>query len=214
MSKELVSHEKSNIAQFSDGFSKRRSEKRLIPGKLLKFVDGRKTVEGQPVGDITYLVMDINQVGQCFHDDGMPEHFFIDEENPISRIDELNNNIPKKDWKIGLSGEPEPRWKLNEVVQLLDEVTGTTFTMINSTVGMRIAVEHLCSQVEITRKLRGVPMLPIVKIGSTLMKTKFGVKSRPSFDVVGWKRLGDEHPLLKAAPAPTASEIVDDFIDF
>jgi hypothetical protein len=183
----------------------------VVRGKLLKFVDGRLTVEGQPfAGDRALLVQDVAQVGQYFPDEGPPESFFVDEDNPASRVDELNDRIPQENWRIGLSGTPEAPWKLNAVIYLVNESDGATYTMINSTVGLRIAVEHLCSQVEITRKLRGAPMLPIVKIGNTLMKTRFGTKARPSFDVVGWKRLGAGQPLLESAPGPSASEIIND----
>jgi hypothetical protein len=202
-----------NEITVSDGFGKLQSTKRVVRGQLLKQVDGRNSISGKPFpSDKELLVQNMAQVGQFFPEDGPPEAFFIDENNPIEKIEELNSNIQKEDWRLGLNGTPEPPWKLNTVVYLIDEADGSVYTMINSTVGMRIAAEKLDEQVTIKRGLHGAPVLPIVKVGNTLMPTKRGQKARPSFDVVGWKGLAAERPLLKSVKASTASEIVDDRI--
>jgi hypothetical protein len=76
MTNELVTQE---LVRFSDGFAKHQSAKRVVRGKLLKFVDGRLTVEGQPfAAEHALLVQDVAQVGQYFPDEGPPESFFVD----------------------------------------------------------------------------------------------------------------------------------------
>lgn len=42
------------------------------------------------------------------------------------------------------------------------------------------------------RALRGVRVVPVVKLTHRPMKTSFGMKHRPEFEIVGWKRLGGE----------------------
>lgn len=63
-------------AQVSDGFAKHQSEKRVIRGRMIKQVDGRNTVDGQPFSaDTELLVQDVAQVGQYFPEDGPPNLF-------------------------------------------------------------------------------------------------------------------------------------------
>jgi hypothetical protein len=66
--------------------------------------------------------------------------------------------------------------------------------------------------VKVMRALRGAHVVPIVTIGSTIMKTKYGAKARPEFPIIGWKGLADQQPLLKSIEPPTAGESVNDKI--
>ncbi len=51
--------------------------------------------------------------------------------------------------------------------------------------------------------LRGVPVMPVVKLSARPMKTKFGIKTRPHFDIIGWETPGDIGA-LPAKPTPQA----------
>jgi len=53
------------------------------------------------------------------------------------------------------------------------------------------------------RAMRGANVSPIVELREARTKTRFGMKSRPEFDIVGWREYGaPEAPQL---PAPTAT---------
>ena len=56
------------------------------------------------------------------------------------------------------------------------------------------------------RMLRGDNVLPVVTLGERPMKTQFGVKSRPHFEIVDWKEAGapvlrEEAPKAALPPA-------------
>jgi hypothetical protein len=209
-----MSHEVATIPQLPavDGFDLGEANERVIRGKIIKQVDGRNTVDGQPFpDDRPLIVQDIAKVAQYWKG-GSPESVFVGPDQPVD-IDQLNANIPVADWEIGLDGAPRPPWQMNHVVYLIDERDGSTYTMLNSTVGMRIAYENLRDKVKMMRALRKTRVTPVVTIGSTIMKTKFGAKARPEFHVVEWKGLADDRqPLLKSIAPPTAGEIIEDEI--
>jgi hypothetical protein len=46
-------------------------------------------------------------------------------EHPLPSAAALNAAIPRSEWPIGLSGQPEGPWKLNYEIHLLDLATGT-----------------------------------------------------------------------------------------
>jgi hypothetical protein len=118
-------------------------------------------------------------------------------------------------WEDGFDGEPRAPWQINYVVYLIDELDGATYTMLNSTYGMRIAYRELCDKVKTMRILRNTSVTPVVTIGSTIMKTKFGSKARPEFNVVEWKGLArEQRPLLETVAKATSKEIIDDELPF
>jgi hypothetical protein len=138
-----------------------------------------------------------------FHKDGGPPETCEPE-----FIDQMNMNIPESDWPLDLNGNRTAPWKSYEDVYLVDPRDGASFVFSNCTVGMKIAAEKLASQVQNMRRIRGANVFPIVTVESALMRTRFGEKARPSFNVVRW--VGEEGPVLKSDKAPTASEVVND----
>jgi hypothetical protein len=67
------------------------------------------------------------------------------------------------------------------------------------------------------QRLRGGNALPVVKLESKPMKTKFGTKQRPEFTVVEWREIGANGGEVKAiehkpVAAPTVAEELDDEI--
>jgi hypothetical protein len=199
----------------ANDFSPRQSVGGFNPNADIKFIDGRVSANGQPVPqDAEFIALRCEQIGRHFPAEGGIEMFTIDDAHPISLIDELNNAIPREDWRTGLSGAPEEPWKLCDIVYLVREIDGATFRMTNSTRGMAIACENLVNQVRTIRRIRGADLLPVVKIGSAPMKTRQGIKMRPSFDIVRWLGSPTTQPMLESKPAPTATEIVDDAIPF
>ena len=76
-----------------------------------------------------------------------------------------------------------------------------TYTYVSSTVGGRIAIDQLDEAVETKRLLAGAQVMPRVRLTERPMKTKYGLKSRPHFEIVAWWRPGDGGA-LPPAPAP------------
>jgi hypothetical protein len=50
-------------------------------------------------------------------------------------------------------------------------------------------------------------VVPVVTIGSEIMKTRYGHKMRPAFVIKGWKGPAADQPLLKAVEPPATAEI-------
>jgi hypothetical protein len=171
-------------------------------------------LDGEPLGENRELIVQSMEViGRFFPPDGgAPEIFVVDDEHPASLVGELNSRIPEKDWRIGLTGEREAPWQICMRARFVDEKDGSLFELTGSSVGLRIACETLCGQVQTVCTIKGVSVLPAVTIGSTLMKTRFGKKSRPDFRVVRWIGLAVEQPLLKTVEPPTPAEIIGDQI--
>src|SRR5262249_56438775 len=76
-------------------------------------------------------------------------------------------------------------------------------TFINSTYGAERAVKDLEQRVEWMRAMRGERVSPLVKLMSKPMKTKFGKKQRPHFEVHDCRELGGGgNGALPNKPAP------------
>jgi hypothetical protein len=189
-----------------DGAFRRTLRSTTRGHQFLKFIDGRLTVDGiaEPAGK-EYFVARMEQTGRMFHKDGGPPETCEPEQ-----VDEMNSRIPEKDWPRDLNNNPTEPFKVFEDIGLVDQHDASAYMFSNCTVGMRIAAEKLDSQIRNMRKIRGANVFPIVTVESVLMKTKFGSKARPSFNVVRW--VGDEGPVLKSVKEPTASEIVNDWV--
>jgi hypothetical protein len=131
--------------------------------------------------------------------EGLPQ---VIRTKPLPNPDDLNAAIPVSEWETGLDGQKRPPWMDTAVVYFIDPITGGFYTYVTSTTGGRIAVDHLQESVIGMRMLRGGRVLPLVTPGERPMKTKFGAKSRPHFEIVDWKEAGA--PVLREE-APKAA---------
>jgi hypothetical protein len=172
-----------------DGFAPiAPSEGQIIVGTLLRFVDGAWTEMGLPVpAGLKLLALTVNVVLQRWQDQRVIETIT---EKPLPDVADLNAEIPEREWETDLNGNPRPPWTKTYVVYLLNEQTCEKYTFANSTIGARLAYETLTDRVAWMRKLRGVNVVPEVELVSKPMRTRFGVKQRPDFKIIGWKQLG------------------------
>ena len=106
---------------------------------------------------------------------------------PLPSAAMLNSAIPRSEWREGLNGEPEPPWKLNYEIRMIDPVGGKLYTYCNSTFGARLCFERLNEQVFITRTLRGNRALPLVKLDKRPMPTQRGLQSRPHLEPIDYR---------------------------
>jgi hypothetical protein len=124
--------------------------------------------------------------------------------------DELNATISQDQWGEGIDGMPRPPWQLNHIVYLLSVQDVMKFTFINSTVGARIAAARLLDRVQSMQMLRGRSVIPVVTLGNRPMKTAYGQKMRPHFEIVQWRALGGPAPLV---PPPQPSPLIGTSVD-
>ena len=151
------------------------------------------------------------------------QHWPLDGSAPQLILDEPGAPHPERstfgcqdqsEWRDGPNGPSDPYvdvWTLF----LANPDSGAEATFITSTAGGAMAVEILVD--EIRKKRRREPdAYPLVRLEDTTFKTRYGVKNRPHFAIVGWVFPGGDRepaaapeppkPALAAAPpAPAAA---------
>ena len=113
--------------------------------------------------------------------------------------------MPASEWEPGLDGKPKPPWVHQYIAYLIDPASGGTFTYLNSTVGARIAIDQLKEKVITMRALRGARVVPVVRLTHRPMKTFVGMKHRPEFEIVDWRKLGGDGGNVLERPAGAAA---------
>jgi hypothetical protein len=215
--------------KIDDGFNDPEvTDDRVIIGVMTRCVDGVWTGDGVPIPASTRLLaLATTMVLQHWQD-----------ETPIKTIrpkpgesytalvdqrDDLNTKIDETTWETGIDGNPRPPWVLSFVVYMLNPATAEKFTYVNSTIGARIAVADLKDKVAWMRAIRGDQVVAEVELASKPMKTKFGQKIRPHFNVTGWKTFNTAHKPaqqlepprgVKSVEPPTLGEEMKDGIEF
>jgi hypothetical protein len=175
-----------------------------IQGVLLKCVDGAwERRDGDDVPDVLKLLaVGTTEVVQHWRNKKPVETLILGVDD-LPDCDELNEAIAKDEWEDGPGGKSPP-WRHSCVVYLVDPENGETFTFANSTAGAWICFRELKDRVQMMARLRGHRVLPVVNLASKKMKTKFGVKQRPSFTIIEWRDLSGSGDAPPSLPAPTA----------
>jgi hypothetical protein len=190
-------------AVVDDGFDEvGAGEDRLIQGEILRCTDGHWALrDGTAIPPETRFSALGTALALQHWDAGMPVETIVKRPNaPLPDLNELNAAIPKAQWEEGFDGNPRPPWVRQHVVYLLNLADASVATFINSTVGAAIAVSRLKDRVRWMRQLRGERIVPVVKLDSKPMKTKFGQKMRPEFTIIEWRAFGGLQAPV-AAPA-------------
>jgi hypothetical protein len=186
----------------ADGFSV--AEKRgssLIIGKMAKFTtEGKYKIDKADIlPDYTRLVAtDVTTAWVKWHNDKPVEHRVTQP----GQIHPDRLDLPDQDetnWEPGLNGESADPWRDTRYLHLIDPQTGQDHTFVTDTYGGRKAVGDLKSQISNVR-FAYPGAVPIVQLGSTMMKTSFGLKPRPEFKVVGWRNKGNAPVQLTHGP--------------
>ena len=169
-----------------DGYSDQ-----AIKGPILKCTDARWTArdgtvlrEGEP-----FLCTGTATGNQRFLDN-VSELILKQPGQQLADVEELNSRVDVSEWEDGLDGKPRPPWQRVYLVYLIRLHDASSFTFISGTSGARIAFNKLASQVYNMRVLRGANVAPILKLSSKPMKTKFGTKMRPDFEIVEFREIG------------------------
>jgi hypothetical protein len=123
-------------------------------------------------------------------------------DKPLPNPATLNSAIPRTEWRDGMDGRPEPPWKRNYEIRMIDPVSGKLFTFRNSTHGTRICYERLNERVFVQRTLRGANIIPLVSLEKRPMPTQFGMQSRPHLEPIEYRDPGTSIALPPTPPSP------------
>ena len=195
-----------------------------IRGTILKFVDGRWSAhDGTELKDHELFLCTGTALGNQRFVDNVPELILKQPGEPLADVDQLNSKIDVSEWEIGLDGQPRPPWQRVFLIYLIRMHDASPMTYINSTVGARIAFHELTLQVRSMGILRGVNVVPLVKLSSKEMKTKHGKKLRPDFKVIEFREIGGNQQAVPQIEPPktgkpikpvTVEEELNDAIGF
>jgi hypothetical protein len=181
------------------GFDGAFSHDKLVRGTLLTWNDAKHWRDRDGLkSPKQLLVTGVNTALQKWRK-GKPEVIL---DKPLPDPDDLNSAIPLSEWEKGVDGQPRKPWAHVVIVYGVDIAVGAPYTFISATTGAHIAFDHLMDAVHGMRMLRGDSVLPVVELGERPMKTKFGDKSRPSFDIVNWKEPIGSAALEETEPEP------------
>jgi hypothetical protein len=184
---------------------------RRIQGGILKFTSADlaapwKRTDGSPIA-ARYLAVGLCHVLQRWQNKRRLDEIT---ERPFPSLDELNAQIPREQWELGMNG-PRPPWQHSYFVYLCEPNSMDTCTFVSYSIGGGISYSDLKKAVALKRRLTGGAVLPLVALGVRTMKTRFGARPRPHFEIVSWHGAEDE-PVRLEKPTPQAKPrvIADD----
>lgn len=178
-----------------------------IRGKLVKFTNGEflvgeELVNSRELVAVGVLVAWVKWAG------GRPAEMRETLAGQAHPRREALGDMDATVWEKGLDGNPSDPWRDSRNLFLIDPKTGAEFTFATSSWGGRSAIEDLSRQIANVRSAYP-SAAPLVKLGVEKMKTRFGLKPKPVFEIVSWK--GAEGPAQKPTPVKNlAAELNDD----
>jgi hypothetical protein len=179
-----------------------------IKGDILKFSDGDFSTRNDDCLNNSQLAATGAWSGWVRWQGGKPTE--TRELNGTLLLRESLGYNDQSEWEKGLDGTPSDPWCDTRNLYLADPKTGEEYTFTTSSIGGRRAVEELCRQIANIRTAHP-RACPIVELNSEKMKTRFGMKSKPRFNVVNWIGLNEKPVTQKLPPA---SEVFNDDIPF
>jgi hypothetical protein len=164
-----------------------------LRGSYIKFADGEfsigKNAEPFP-GDRSVVVTGVVTLFQKWEDGKPVEQRITRPGQRHPERDELPD-LDESEWELGLNGEPADPWKDSRLLYPIDPATDEEFTFVTSSMGGRRAVGDLKGQIS-NMRCAHPGAVPIVQLNSEKMKTRFGMKPKPLFKVVGWRQSAAE----------------------
>jgi hypothetical protein len=171
--------------------------RRLIKGMKIRFTNDSQWMAGEEeiAKDREFLVIKIVKAKQKWIGGQPVETYVLPAYEPITDIEVLNKAALPEEMteKFGKMVGP---WDWSYVAYLIDPKTSQIFTYPTNTEGGGQAIRDLRETVGMARRMHGDGVYPRVRLGDTFMKTRYGGRQRPAFDILGYEELG--------APAPTA----------
>lgn len=159
----------------------------MLRGRVAKFKDGKFFAD--KIDDITgttLVAVDVATAWLKWWDARPAEHRITRPGERHPDRDELGD-LDEMQWQDGLNGEPADPWRDTRYLYLIDPLTAEEITFVTDSAGGRRAVSDLRRQIANMRRAHPAA-LPVVKLEAGSMSTRFGVKPKPDFRVIDWKR--------------------------
>ena len=211
------------IATRDDGFAvSERSGTNLIKGIITKFADSiykankTEVIEQAPQGPV-FVVTGVVTAWVHWKAGRPIEHKITQTGQGHPWREDLDDD-DKTEWELGIGGVPKDPWKDTRYVYLINPRSGKTYTFVTDTAGGRQAVGELKDAIMTVRQAQP-NALPVVQLATGSMKTKYGERPRPSFEIVDWRSGTPAAPAQQqieqqAADADEDGAPPDDEIDF
>jgi hypothetical protein len=143
--------------------------------------------------DQDFLLVDTSEVWRLLRK-GHPIEYVPREPGSPTRPPRPDSFEEEESWPT-FNGTPSDPWKYCCVVHLIALANGETFNFVAATAGGWVARDELLEQIKSMRMMKP-GALPIVRLASTSFKTKFGLRKRPMFRIVGWQQPKTEAAML------------------
>jgi len=129
-------------------------------------------------------------------------------------LEARNATVPQDEWVTGPDGQSRGPYQAERQVLLLEEKTMSPFLFVTQTTGGAKAVSDLARQTEMTQKIYGKPVLPVVTLATALWSPRFK-KLRPDFRVIRHVMLsGDTRPILQEVERPSLQDELKDKVEY
>jgi hypothetical protein len=177
------------ILMDDDGFAVReKTSGNVIVGKLMKFTnEGHFMIDKTEVLAAETTLIALGVITCWVHwQNGKPvEHRITAPGTTHPDRSELPD-LDESQWPDGLNGEPNDPWGDTRYLHLIDPQSGADYTFVTDTFGGRRAISDLKSQIANVRSVHPAAVA-VVNPRSVPWKTRYGIKQRPEFKVVGWR---------------------------
>jgi hypothetical protein len=171
----------------------------LLRGAIIKFNSGEFISEKRRLdGDETWAVTGVLALWVLWGDRAPLQYDLAKPGHGLSDRNELGHLDPER-WPLGLDGRPQDPWRDSRYVYLVNTRSAADATFTTDTIGGRRGVSELRNSIANVR-LAQPGAIPIVKLISLPMPTKFGIKTRPGFEVLDWKVPDRIVPIPNRAP--------------
>jgi hypothetical protein len=188
-----------------------RTNEQLLQGPPIKFNNGSwiRHDGGQLRTESSWLAIATTRALQRFVG-RVPETILKQHPNDeLPDPAELNKAIPREQWPLDQNGKPKPPWSLQFVMYLLEVRDAMVVTFTSSAIGSALAVTELERCILWKRALHGgQEIYPLTKLADAPFKTSFGMRRRPDFPILGWRRFVDGQ-LRSVEPLSLETELKD-----
>jgi hypothetical protein len=120
--------------------------------------------------------------------------------------------VPESEYVTDLSGNKVNPWRYVRYLKMVDMDTGVISTFETDSTGGAMSIDELSSQVAGMCRLRRGTCVPVVELKVIPFKTRFGMRRRPEFSIVGWKIAESEQQ--SAIADGRDANVYDDSIPF
>jgi hypothetical protein len=161
----------------------------VIQGTLLKFSSEAVWLTGngeEMSRERELIAVDIARIVQKWIDQMPVETIIVPPGERFPDVQAMNEAAPKSEWREDLNGNMRGPYVMQYLLYLIDAHSLDRYTFATSTIGGGIACRELADKVAWMRKYRGPKVSAVITLADAFMKTKYGGRQRPHFQIVRW----------------------------